>query len=386
MTPLPLAAIQVRPGRRRVDPAKAAEIARSIAEVGLLNPITVDAQSFLIAGAHRIEAHRLLGLDRIEATVLPLRGLAAELAEIDENLIRNDLTTLERAEQLARRKTVYEALHPEAPSGAGRPQKNAERISAFTDDTAAKTGVTARTVRQEVQIATAIVPEVRDALRETPIADAKTDLLRLARMAPDQQRQVAHSITTGQARTVPQAAALLREAERVSRPLPPDKYRVLYADPPWRYDNGGFDEAAEAQYPTLDVADICILPVAALADEGSVLFLWATNPLLPEALQVLAAWGFSYKTNLAWIKDQGRGKGWFLRSKHELLLIGTRSQTSHPQVRPDSCFEADRGAVHSRKPARAYELIEQMYAGPRIELFARARRPGWDAWGDEPAL
>jgi len=95
------------------------------------------------------------------------------------------------------------------------------------------------------------------------------------------------------------------------------------------------------------------------------------------------AWGFEYKTNMAWIKDAGRGKGWFLKSKHELLLIGVMVNTPHPLERPDSCFEADRGPVHSRKPGMVYELIESMYKGPYVELFARVCHAGWQSWGNE---
>lgn len=174
--------------------------------------------------------------------------------------------------------------------------------------------------------------------------------------------------------------------EKRARPLPLGQYRVICADPPWQYSNSGFDEAADNLYPTMPLDDICALPVSTLATPDSVLFLWATNPLLPEALQVLDAWGFTYKTNMAWIKDAGRGKGWYLRSKHELLLIGTRAETPHPITRPDSCFAADRGSVHSRKPQLAYDIIESMYPAPRIELFARTPRSGWDVWGNEPNL
>ncbi len=137
------------------------------------------------------------------------------------------------------------------------------------------------------------------------------------------------------------------------------------------------------QYPTMPLDELCELPVSNLASDTSVLFLWATNPLLPDALKIMAAWGFEYKTNMAWIKDMGRGKGWFLKSKHELLLIGVRPGTPHPAARPDSCFGAPRGPIHSRKPARAYEIIEAMYPGSKIELFSRTARQGWQAWGNE---
>jgi len=133
----------------------------------------------------------------------------------------------------------------------------------------------------------------------------------------------------------------------------------------------------------MKTADICKLQISDLSDETSILFLWATNPLLLDALRVMKAWGFEYKTNIAWIKDRGRGYSWYVKSKHELLLVGTKKETPHPATKPDSCFEADRGDVHSRKPEIAYEIIESMYPGKKIELFARINRDGWDSWGNE---
>jgi len=388
VTALEIASIHVNTGRRAVDTEKVAGLAESIAEIGLLQPITVNADYSLIAGLHRLEAHKKLGLAYIEANVIDLSPIDAELAEIDENLIRNELTVLDRGELLARRKAIYEQKHPETRAGVAgaEARHHATEIISFADDTATKTGVTPRTIRQEVQIATDIAEDVRDALRDTDVADRKTDLLKLATQSDDDQRAIASLIVEGKAKTVAQAIKTIRNTEKIMRELPKGTYRVIYADPPWRYDNSGFDESADSQYPTMPVADICALPISDLATPGTVLFIWATNPLLPEALQVLTAWGFTYKTNIAWIKDRGRGKGWFLKSKHELLLIGTRDETPHPLEKPDSCFEADRGPIHSRKPEKAYEIIESMYPGPRIELFARRVRPGWDAWGNEPEI
>lgn len=166
-------------------------------------------------------------------------------------------------------------------------------------------------------------------------------------------------------------------------PLPEGIYSVIYADPPWQYGNVSFMETAGHHYSTMQLEDICELPINKLANDETVLFLWATNPLLFEALQVLSAWGFQYKTNIAWVKDRGRGVGWFLRSRHELLLIGTRDNTPHPKYRPDSCFIQKRPQRHSQKPNRAYEIIERMYPGKKIELFARTQRDGWEVWGNE---
>jgi N6-adenosine-specific RNA methylase IME4 len=121
-----------------------------------------------------------------------------------------------------------------------------------------------------------------------------------------------------------------------------------------------------------------------LAGDTSVLFLWATNPLLEDALMVMSAWGFQYKTNIAWVKDRGRGKGWYLKSKHEILLIGVRDKTEHPAIRPDSAQLYDRPPKHSKKPDGFYDMIDAMYPnGKRIELFARNPHEGYEAWGNE---
>lgn len=169
-------------------------------------------------------------------------------------------------------------------------------------------------------------------------------------------------------------------------PLPPGKYPVIYADPPWSYSNSGFLQSAESKYPTLDLEkieelrDIDGRKVQDLTIEESVLFLWATAPLTPDNLRVMDAWGFSYKTHFIWPKGRGPGIGWFLETRHELLLIGTQKTNVHPAVKPSSIIEAPAGA-HSEKPDAVYEIIESMYAGPYVELFARRAREGWDSWG-----
>ncbi|MFH0871665.1 MAG: MT-A70 family methyltransferase [bacterium] len=185
-------------------------------------------------------------------------------------------------------------------------------------------------------------------------------------------------------------AAVQREIRQESRRemaanVVEGKFAVILADPPWQYQNSGFDEAADSLYPTMPTEAICGMAgqVNQWATPSSVLFLWATNPMLLDALMVMEAWGFVYKTNIAWVKDRGRGKGWFLKSRHELLLIGVRAETPHPKERPDSAFMADRPAKHSQKPDEAYRLVEAMYDGPRLEMFSRAERDGWKAFGNE---
>jgi len=174
--------------------------------------------------------------------------------------------------------------------------------------------------------------------------------------------------------------------------LPAGQYRVVYADPPWRYGDertslaGYSDSAAAAQYPTMPLADICAMDVKAMAAPDAVLFLWATFPLLPEGLEVVKAWGFTYKTAFVWDKQRAN-MGNYHNACAELLLVATRGSctpeidTRFPQV------QAYARARHSEKPEDWRRVIDGMYpSGPRIELFRRGDAPaGWVVWGNEAA-
>lgn len=165
------------------------------------------------------------------------------------------------------------------------------------------------------------------------------------------------------------------------------RYPVIYADPPWRYEHAeSVTREIENHYPTMTLDDICAMPVAALATDDAALFLWATSPKLAEALRVVEAWGFSYRTCAVWHKPQ-IGMGYYFRQQHELLLIATRGDmpAPPPAARPGSVVTVDRGR-HSTKPAEFAEIIERMYPTlPRIELFCRSPRAGWAVWGNQSA-
>jgi N6-adenosine-specific RNA methylase IME4 len=189
---------------------------------------------------------------------------------------------------------------------------------------------------------------------------------------------------------------LLREGERdqtrvarPAKPLPVGAYRLIYADPPWRYEHIETESRAiENQYPTMSHDELCAIRVPAAED--AVLFLWATSPKLAEAIRVLEAWGFSYRTCAVWDKER-LGMGYYFRQQHELLLVAARGSlpVPEPSARPASVLRVKRGK-HSAKPALVYELLESMYPAfterDRIELFNRTDRPGWTAWGNEPAV
>lgn len=165
------------------------------------------------------------------------------------------------------------------------------------------------------------------------------------------------------------------------------KYPVIYADPPWRYENppiGASSRSIENHYPTMTLEDICALPVGDLCTDDAILYLWATAPKLAECLKVLEAWGFEYRTNLCWDKEV-IGMGYHARNQHELLLIAKRGSLPPPQAgtQPSSIHREKRGE-HSAKPSFYYEMIESAYPQlPKIELFCRSPRDGWEVWGNQ---
>ena len=164
------------------------------------------------------------------------------------------------------------------------------------------------------------------------------------------------------------------------------KYPLVYADPPWRYDYAETDNRViENQYPTMSVEEICALDVGGIvAADDCVLYLWATSPKLIEALKVVSAWGFEYRTCAVWNK-QKIGMGYYFRQQHELLLVATRGSVPvpPPSSRIGSVFTYERGD-HSAKPNECYEMIESMYPElDKIELFSRTPRDNWHAWGNQ---
>jgi N6-adenosine-specific RNA methylase IME4 len=172
------------------------------------------------------------------------------------------------------------------------------------------------------------------------------------------------------------------------------RFGSILVDPPWRFSNSTGKVSPEHRrlhrYRTMSLAEIAALPVGELALPQSHLYLWVPNALLAEGLQVLQAWGFTYKTNLVWYKTRrdggpdGRGVGFYFRNVTELLLFGTkgRLRTLAPGRRQVNLLPVSK-REHSRKPEAFYDLIERCSPGPRLELFARFHRDGWSQWGDE---
>lgn len=324
------------------------ELRDDIAERGCLVPVELDESGRVLDGVHR---QRVCSELKIKPPTITRRGLSEDEKRAQAlalNLIRRQLT----------------------PEGRRDLHRKLRQLGKSLRDIAAASGVSEATVRRDLAGATNIAPDVvfgHDGKcypakrRPSPVLDI-----------PDAITKVEYERD-------------LRVANRPQpSPVPPPKgqYSLIYADPPWRYESSAGTRAIENHYPTMDLGDICALPVPAADD--AVLLLWATNPLLREAFQVMEAWGFDYKTNACWVKDRV-GLGHYFRSQHELLLIGTKGKMRPPEAstRRASVIEAKR-RKHSQKPDAVYGIIEAMYPQTtKIELFARDARKGWDCWGNQ---
>lgn len=171
------------------------------------------------------------------------------------------------------------------------------------------------------------------------------------------------------------------------------KYNIIYADPPWQYkvySKKGLGRSAEHHYPTMEIEDICALPVGNLADKNCMLFLWVTMPCLKEGLRALEQWGFTYKTvAFVWIKQNKKadslfwGMGHWTRSNAELCILATKG---NPKRLSSSVHQVIMSHIekHSKKPDETRERIVELVGNlPRVELFARQKTDGWDVWGNE---
>jgi N6-adenosine-specific RNA methylase IME4 len=169
--------------------------------------------------------------------------------------------------------------------------------------------------------------------------------------------------------------------------LPSDKFRVIYADPPWKYGDQLTEDygSVKYHYPTMTVAELCALPIIDLVEDNAVLFLWVTTPMLESAFPVIKAWGFSYKSLFVWDKVK-HNMGHYNSVRQELLLVAVCGSCTPDVPRLyDSVVSIERTA-HSAKPPEFRQMIETLYPhGNRLELFAREKAAGWQAWGNDAA-
>lgn len=234
--------------------------------------------------------------------------------------------------------------------------------------------------------------------KREPLPDAPPTLADLGitkKVASVAQQLAALPVQTREA--IAQRETTIAQARRETRAvdvqkavsLPDAKYRVLYADPPWNYndkaDAGAVQSGgAERHYPSLSIADLCALPIPSLCEPDAVLFLWVTSPLLFESAAVIKAWGFSYRASFIWDKVK-HNMGHYNSVRHEFLLVCVRGSCQPDLVKLFDSVVVEERTEHSVKPAIFRTIIDMIYPhGKRLELFARGHAPaGWDVYGFE---
>ena len=346
--------------RYRKDLGDIRPLVDSIAEVGLLHPVVVTPDGRLIAGQRRLEACRLLGWTDVPVTVVDLYQAAR--GEAHENFVRKDLlpseiVALKRAIEPLERRAARERqgsradlCHPAIP---------AERQGDARDKIARYLGVGRTTI------------------------DKAEAVIEAAEESPDDYGYLVEQMDrSGKVAGAFRRLTVLRQAkdlEAAPPTLPTGPFQVIVADPPWRYDTG-----ASLPYPTMAIHEIKAMPIRQIADENATLWLWTTNAHLPVAFEVVAAWGFEYKTLLTWVKDR-MGTGDWLRGKTEHCLLGARGRPVFLHGNHTTALEAVR-REHSRKPEEFYSLVKATCPGSKLELFAREQRAGWIGFGDQAGL
>ena len=164
-------------------------------------------------------------------------------------------------------------------------------------------------------------------------------------------------------------------------------YQVIYADPPWKYNDQQNTEklgGAEKHYPTMSIDELCELDIGEIADKNSILFLWTTSPLLEDTFLVINAWGFNYKSSFVWDKVK-HNMGHYNSVRHEFLLICTRGSYTPQNIKLfDSVQSIEKTNKHSEKPEEFREIINTLYPySNKIELFGRKKVDDWDVWGNQ---
>lgn len=381
------------------------ELAQSMSgPVGQINPITVTPQASiegyrfrLVAGLHRLRAAEHNGEEFIEASMKHFENERQEtLAEIDENLCSVPLDAGERSRHTFIKHRIL--LEEGKALKKGHRADYASRTANFaevqtTPELAEQMGKKERTEREDRRIYDSIPWPITRALREHKpyIYTTRRELQRLGRLKVDEQYLVMYVALHEQAagRSIGVFDALRKVKRHLTAQLakevqePTGKYRTIVLDPPWDGKDSGdvdpFNKLAPA-YRTMSLEEIRNLPVADLAEENDChLYLWVTDRMLKHGLELMEHYGFRYLQSLVWKKHR-IGTGRYYRHQHELCLFGLRGTRLLARTDAPSFFEGERGD-HSAKPDIFFELVKSCSPGPRISLFDRAEREGFDTWG-----
>ena len=354
--------MQVNPAFRAfippLAPEELAQLEQNILADGCRDPLVVWGD-ILVDGHNRYDICQKHGL--------PFQTKQIEFADdeaakdwIDANQLgRRNLTPDQRSILRGRR---YNRMKRQGARTDLLPDKMSESPVNTAETLAAQHHVTERTIRRDGKRAEAIE--------------------KLAQTHPDQAKAVVDG--TKRFNEV-RREVKLAEVKATSR-LPDAKYRVLYADCPWKYGDQLTEDYGPTKYhyPAMSISELCALPVAALGQDDSVLFFWVTSPLLEECFPIIKAWGYQYKTSFVWDKIK-HNMGHYNSVRHELLLICTRGSCTPDSKKLTDSVQSIERTKHSAKPEEFRAIIDELYPhGRRIELFARGEIPSnWDRWGNQ---
>lgn len=355
------------------------ELKQDISKNGLHMPI-MTYRNKVVDGRHRLRACKELGIVPWFEEMVAANDAEMNRIVVSINLHRRHLEPSQRAMIAARL----------ANTGVGTNQHTAGAVS--QQKAAEELGVSVDSVSRGKQVLKSGAPELIKAVEAGKIDI--TNAAALAKLSKEDQSQLnfddikaiqeaSKAINKAKFETRRQERLQEIEAKRANnKPLEASlgNFSVIYCDPPWNY----MGELAVG-YPCMSVQEICDMPISEICAEDAVVIMWCSSSLLPDALQVMNAWGFTFKTSAIWDK-QIAGQGAYFRQAHEVLMIGIKG--SVPEVpfsaRPASVLKYPR-MEHSRKPNELYQIIDDMYPELRkVELFCRGEpAQGWTGWGNE---
>lgn len=335
----------------QLPPKEFEALKESIRTEGQHYPIVANSEGVILDGHNRFKICKELNVEpRYEVRTF-VHPLLEKRFVIEANLRRRHLTDFQRIEM------AMPLLEIEKELAKGR-------MKVASNDATSIGKATAKVAKQ-IAVSTATLERAKKIIEKAP-------------------EDVKKKVRSGK-QSINYAYQQVQRAEKHSNPpaLPEGQFDVLYADPPWKYDFAATDGTADVHYNAMETSEISALKVPVAED--AILFLWATNPKLQDALKVIKAWGFDYITNLVWVKGNG-GIGYYVQSDHELLLIGKKGNIPPPMSanRPSSVLQVSKTG-HSSKPKEMYAIIETMYPNRKyLELFSRnGTRPSWVFWGNE---
>lgn len=342
------------------------ELAQSIIDKGLLEPIMIrpmgDGNYQIIHGERRWRACNEARLSEVEVVVREASDEEAYELALLENVQRQDLTPIEEAQ-------AYQKLQ----DGGYTQTKVAHIIGRTQQYVASRLSLLRLSEPAQNLITTRVVsPSAGELLARI---DDPEEQLRVARSIRDEKptiRQLEKVLALTQQRLPPREGAV---------DLPEGLFAVIVADPPWMYVKRAedFTQRGKCPYPPMSQEDLLALRIPAAQD--CVLWLWTTNAFVRDAYDLAEAWGFEVKTILTWVKNR-MGLGDWLRGQSEHCLMCVKGSPRIHLTNQTTVLMAP-AREHSRKPDEFYALVESLCPGAKLEMFARQRRPGWEAHGDQ---